>query len=124
MRACVCLIDDDPLIREAASLVLRGGGYEVILAENGADGLAVIAARQPDVIVTDVLMPETDGLEFLPRLKARYPDLPVIAMSGGGEKGDQLYLHLASRFGASACLAKPFSGSKLLAAVERALAGA
>ena len=124
MPACVCLIDDDPLIREAASLVLRGGGYEVILAENGADGLAVIAARQPDVIVTDVLMPETDGLEFLPRLKARYPDLPVIAMSGGGEKGDQLYLHLASRFGASACLAKPFSGRKLLAAVERALAGA
>ena len=119
-RVCVCLVDDDPLIRDAAGMALSDRGYAVVLARNGAEGLAAIERGLPDVVVTDIVMPDADAFEFLPLLRDRYPQLPVVAMSGGGEKGTSVYLRVASKLGARECLNKPFSIETLVNAIERA----
>jgi DNA-binding response OmpR family regulator len=118
-RLRICLIDDDRMIREAAAMGLRDRGYEVLTAEDGAAGIELVRHEQPDLIITDVVMPEADGFEVLPRVRAEFPDLPVIVATGGGQNGTRLYLNMAAKFGADACLAKPFSVDELAETVER-----
>ena len=116
----VCLIEDDALVRDAAAFALEDRGYNVVVAVNGAQGLAEIERQLPDVVVTDVVMPGHDALEFLPRLRARFPHLPVVVVSGGGQTGTGLYLDLARKLGADECLSKPFTPQALADAIERA----
>ncbi|HVY03429.1 MAG TPA: response regulator, partial [Caulobacterales bacterium] len=79
-----------------------------------------IERQLPDVVVTDVVMPGHDALEFLPLLRARFPHLPVVVVSGGGQTGAGLYLDIARKLGADECLPKPFTPEALSAAIERA----
>jgi CheY-like chemotaxis protein len=116
----ICVIDDDALVRDSTALGLSDWGYEVVVATNGMRGLEMVETAQPDVIVTDVVMPDGDAFELLPKLRARYPTLPVVAVSGGGQTGTKLYLELARQFGANECLTKPFSIEALSEAIERA----
>jgi CheY-like chemotaxis protein len=117
--AQVLVIDDSEDITELYVLVLEGAGYQVSTAADGEEGLALIAARRPDVVVLDIMMPGIDGLTFLARLPGvcAAPLPPVIASSGFDECREE-----ALRRGACAFLRKPVSVEVLLRAVESALA--
>jgi DNA-binding response OmpR family regulator len=118
--ARILVIEDDQDFRSVLCAMLRGAGHSVIEAENGRTGLA--HADDVDLAITDVLMPEVDGIEFILGMKARNPDLPVIAISGGSaDLAAAVTLHLSEALGAADVLCKPFRRDELLAAIEKAL---
>ena len=113
------VIDDDPAVRGFLRQILTGAGYLVVEAGDGKSGMSKIMPEAVDLVITDLVMPEQEGLETLQRLRVECPDLPVIAISGafGGS-----FLKTASRLGAAATLAKPIDPETLLRAVCDALA--
>ena len=118
---CVLVIDDDIQIVHALRKLLEGEGYEVTAASNGNDGLRVFRERQIDLVITDIIMPEKEGLETIMEFKREKPDLGIIAISGGGWLEADPYLVTAKRIGADRTLAKPMERKSLLAAVRELL---
>ena len=121
--ARILLIDDDDLLREALRLTLVHFGHAVIAARNGREGLAQLAHAEVDLVITDIVMPDQDGLEVVRALQKRRPPVKIIAISGGARGSSVDYLPVARRFGAAKVLAKPFSNEALLSAIEAVLAG-
>lgn len=119
----VLVIDDEELARFTIREILEGAGYEVEEAENGRIGVDMQNATPFDLIVTDIIMPEKEGVETIIDLKKGYPDLGIIAISGGGRTRNLDFLKLSERFGASRILAKPFTEGQLLEAVNEVLGG-
>lgn len=117
----VLLVDDDELVRATLRNLLRQLGHEVTTADNGRDALYRCGKDQFDVVITDILMPEMEGIETILTLKKLSPDVKIIAMSGGGRAGNFEFLKMAERLGADATLRKPFSAEDLTAAVQRVL---
>jgi DNA-binding response OmpR family regulator/nitrogen-specific signal transduction histidine kinase len=117
-RRRILFVDDDAAVVLFASRILNDAGFEVLVGGNGNVALATAAAEHLDLVITDLVMPEREGLETIMRLRKSHPWLPVIAISGafGGH-----FLKGASTLGACAALSKPFSGDELLAAVRGAL---
>jgi DNA-binding NtrC family response regulator len=123
MATCsILIVDDEPGIRELLGIMLEAHGYTVAIAEDGIQAPKVMAARPIDVVITDLLMPERDGLEFITEVRNKYPAVKIIAMSGGGHIARDSYLRIAKTFGAHFLLEKPFSQSDVLGAVEAVLA--
>ncbi len=120
--ARILLIDDDESLRPALRLILVHFGHTVIEARDGKEGLALFAHFQPDVLITDIVMPEKEGMAVLMELRNRPSTVKVIAMSGGGRQHAVDYLHMAKLLGADRVLAKPFSNETLVAAVNDVLA--
>lgn len=121
--ARILIVDDDELARFTLREILEEVGHEVSEAASG-DACLEMQKRTPfDVVVTDIIMPGREGIETVMELKRAYPDLRVIAISGGGRTHNMSYLDFARRFGADATLAKPFTGEELLAAVDGTQAG-
>jgi CheY-like chemotaxis protein len=116
--ARVLLVDDDDDVRRAYAELLAEHGYEVVTATNGIEALDAAHLGAPDVVVTDVLMPESDGFDLITELRGSFPDVPVIAISGGGRLEPGGYLQMASMLGAVAVLSKPFRFRQLLDAIE------
>jgi DNA-binding NtrC family response regulator len=114
-------VDDDSEVRLFLSRVLTSAGYDVEEASDGHGALTAVAGRLPDVVLTDILMPGTDGLELILELRRLSPRAAIIAMSGGSTVGRALHLSSATEFGAAHVLEKPFSTHALLAAVGDAL---
>ena len=115
MTASILVIDDQPEIRDALAEVLRAVGYRVDTAIDGADGIRVIQRRGYDLIVTDILMPNNDGLEVLAAARRICPRTPVLAISEPHFHGGGLdLLRLASRLGADGTLPKPVQADRLL----------
>jgi DNA-binding NtrC family response regulator len=119
--ALILVVDDDDAVRHSLERILRVGGHEAMLAASGADALRVLDEHAVDVVLTDINMPEMDGIELLMLFQERAPDMPVIAISGGGllDKGD--LLEDAGALGAAATLSKPFEIDDVLAAVAEVL---
>lgn len=119
--AHILVIDDNAEFREILRAHLEANGHQVVLAENGDRGLAVLDRGGIDIVLTDILMPQRDGIEVLRAAKQRWPDLPVIAISGGGwiDAGD--LLGMAERLGADLVLQKPVRRDDLISAVDAAL---
>lgn len=111
--AQVLLIDDDDLARFAICEVLKRAGHSVTQAKNGKVGLSAQTATDFDIIITDIIMPEVEGIEVIVKLKEQSPKIPVIAISGGGRISKVDYLEIASSLGADGTLAKPFSEDEL-----------
>lgn len=111
----VLVVDDDATVREAVALVLEAAGHVAERAGGGRQALAALAARRFDAVVTDLHMPELDGLELIQAARRVLPHLRLIAMTGGASGFD--YLKAACAFGADAALRKPFSPERLLAAL-------
>jgi CheY-like chemotaxis protein len=125
MRRRILLADDDPILREIAGEHLRQAGYEVELVEDGALALRAVAAGRFDLIITDMVMPNLDGIELLQALKRDRPETPVIAISGGMSAMDpELILRAAKAVGAVSVLPKPLVRDSFLEAVRNALDGA
>lgn len=118
----ILVVDDEPELRELILLILRQAGHHVVGAADGAEGTVAIASQAFDIVMTDLIMPERDGLEFISEIRARYPDIRIIAMSGGGHIARDSYLRIAQGFGAHAVLEKPFENKEVFSAIETALA--
>jgi len=101
--------------------VLAGEGYGVSEAHNGEEAINSYRLEPADLVITDLFMPEKDGLELIRELRSLYPDAKIIAISGGEHRNTGIYLRAAQALGASRTLAKPFSTEELLAAVRDAL---
>lgn len=114
----VLVVDDDRAVRRLVRRTLEGAGYQVLEAIDGADAMRTLDAQPVALVVTDVLMPERDGIELVLQLASRDPRVPIIVMSGGGTGLDvETLVTTALAFGASAALAKPFSINALLSVV-------
>lgn len=122
--ARVLVIEDDETVRSMLLCVLADAGHEAIGACNGCKGITMFRAAPADLIITDILMPEKDGLETIMELRSDSPDVKIIAISGGGRISAKHYLHSAAEMGAVRTLNKPFMPSELLSVVEEALEAA
>jgi DNA-binding response OmpR family regulator len=118
----VLLVDDDDAFRKAFHIVLTRAGYEVFQAVNGIEAESAFDRYDPNVVITDLIMPEQEGISTIQALRQRKPGVKIIAVSGGGRVNAEDYLVLAKGFGAARTLAKPFHPDVLLAAVEEVLA--
>jgi DNA-binding NtrC family response regulator len=119
--AKLLVIDDEPSLRAAVARYLRLHGHDVIEAGNGAEALRLTADESLDLVITDINMPEMDGIEVILALAQRNPGLPVIAMSGGGRMPKDTLLMSAELLGAVTTLAKPFELAHLSEMVEAAI---
>jgi len=114
----VLLIDDDPTILKVYSQFLAGLGHEVMQADDGRAGLRLMQQNRPDLIITDIVMPEMDGLEILMKIRSDHDDIPVIAISGGLRALPVSFLQQAKLFGARYVFEKPVSLDELKDAVQ------
>lgn len=121
-RGRVCLIDDDMFVRDATAVGLSDAGFDVVTAPGAAAGFDIAAREQLDAIVTDMNMPGAGGEELIAEARARWPEMPIIAISGAGVIGGRATRDIASDCGADATLIKPFRAHELAAAIERAIA--
>jgi DNA-binding response OmpR family regulator len=111
--ARICLIDDEVGLLDAAAHSLREAGFEVLTAPGAAAGLDMIDRTQVDAIVTDMNMPGTSGAQLIAEARARWPDLPIVAISGSHTADGQSMLDQARTLGADALVAKPFRAAAL-----------
>jgi CheY-like chemotaxis protein len=114
----ILLIEDDPYFRQVLHLGLSQAGYSVAEATDGADGLLQLRLQPADVVITDLLMPQMDGIETIRYLRRGFPAVKIIAISGGGLGDAEYYLKIAQELGAGKILKKPFSVRELLEAIE------
>lgn len=105
---------------EALLSTLRRAGYTITIASDGAEGLGRAKEQFYDIVVTDIVMPDKEGIETIIELRRNCPETKIIAMSGGGRVRADDYLMLAKKLGASATIAKPFSGTEFLRLLEKA----
>ncbi len=119
--ACVLVIDDEALVRETFGTILRRAEYDVVTATNGEEGLAAVQQRRIDLVITDIIMPEKEGIETILELRRQRPELPIIAISGGGRATTMDVLAISRKLGANRVLAKPVTPEQLLAAVTTCL---
>ena len=119
--ARILVIDDNPEICAILRETLEPAGYEVVVASNGRAGLVLHRARHADLVITDIFMPEQDGIETIIELRRGDPDVKIIAMSGGGSMRDLSYLPAARQLGAAHSISKPFDCENVLAIVNRLL---
>ena len=116
----VLLIDDEQMVRKIVRKMLERAGHEVIEAENGRLGLEQLGQGGFDLVITDIIMPEMEGVETVLSVREQHPSLKIIAMSGGGRTGNMDFLATAQKLGAAAILNKPFTVAALNEAMEKA----
>jgi CheY-like chemotaxis protein len=117
----ILIIDDEPQIRSMLTLMLEREGYEVVEAPDGADGIKIYRQNPADLIITDLIMPNKDGIGMIIDLKKEFPDVKIIAMSGGGLNKPDGYLKGAKKLGAACTLTKPIDREEMLEAVREIL---
>lgn len=123
MTRRILIIDDEVHILLMLKKMLEKAGYEVDIASNGLEGLKLFRKDLPALVITDIIMPEKEGLETIREMKKEQPDLKILAMSGGGKISADNYLDTAKIFGASGIIEKPFNQSRLLSIVDELMKG-
>lgn len=121
--ARIVLAEDEAALRNNLQRYLKSLGHDVRTAGDGNQALAELDASPADVLITDINMPDMDGIEILSELRKRGSALPVIAISGGGQFNRQLLLTSATMLGAVTTLEKPFPLDALRVAIERVMGG-
>lgn len=114
----VLVIDDDRQVRETLHDVLKNAGYDVEVAVDGNHGLRYRDQHPVDVLITDILMPNKEGIETIAEFRKSYPGTKIIAVSGGGRAGNMDFLRMAQLLGADRTLEKPISADDLLNVVS------
>lgn len=120
--ARIVLIDDDEDVRRTLVRMLEIAGHEIHEAADGNSGIELCLRVDPQLVITDILMPEKEGIETIMTLKRDHPALRIIAISGGGRSGAMDFLDMARSLGADEALQKPFRRAELLDIVNRLLA--
>lgn len=118
----ILVIDDNTSMREAVCEMLQQAGYETVPVENGRFAAQIHRSEPVDLIITDLFMPDTDGLEIIYQFRHEFPDVKIIAVSGGGSRGLVELLSVAKKMGAQRAIMKPFAWEDLLGAVQELLA--
>ncbi len=121
IMARILFIDDDEPLRKSLCGLLTKSGFEVREADNGRTALNLLREQPVDLVITDMVMPEVEGVEIIQTLRRTHPTVKIIAMSGGDQGSADCYLKMARLLGADAVLAKPFNSDELLAAVRQLL---
>ena len=119
--AAILIVDDDDLTRIVVKRILEIDHHTIFQAANGQEALQVVSTSPVDLLITDILMPERDGLDVVAQVRGTHPWVKVLAYSGGGSLRDFDVLTYAKEAGAHAALQKPFSVSDLLSAVDKLL---
>jgi CheY-like chemotaxis protein len=122
MNARILLIEDDPDALLAIEILLSHLGYSVETARNGREGLRKFRTNAPDLVLTDIIMPEVEGIETIIAMRQLRPDAKIVAMSGGGPMNRESLLDMTLKLGATDSLAKPFDDDQLARVIERLLA--
>ncbi len=121
MSKSILVIEDDDQVRILLKKMLENAGYSVMEAPNGDIGLKLYSKQPVDLIITDLIMPEKEGIETIRELRKENPNIKIIAISGGGSVDPAQYLHMAERLGVKRTFAKPFRREDILQAVEELL---
>jgi DNA-binding NtrC family response regulator len=119
--ARILIIDDESQIRSMLRLMLERVGYEIVEAPDGIEGIRQYREKPADLIITDLIMPNKDGIGMIIDLKKEFPNVKIIAMSGGGVNRPEGYLDGAKKLGASCTLTKPIDREEMLMAVKDTL---
>ncbi len=114
----ILIVDDDESIRKFLSALFKKNGFETIDAADGHFAMDAFKKNKIDLIICDLVMPEKEGLETIREIKKINPDIPIIAISGGGLIDPETYLSLAKKLGAEHTFKKPLDGQKLVGAVK------
>ena len=117
--ARILIIDDELLVRMTLRGMLESAGHEVLEATNGREGIEQCKINPPNLIITDLIMPEMDGFTTMLKLRERDPEIKIIAISGGMRMDGRNFLRYAEHLGASQVLTKPFDRNHLLEIVEQ-----
>lgn len=117
----ILVIDDDEQMRILLRQVMEWAGHHVVEAENGRQGMQLQREHQADLVITDLIMPEQEGLETITTLKKEFPGTKIIAISGGGRIGPEAYLPAAQELGADRVFSKPFDIRELATVVGELL---
>jgi len=117
----ILVIDDDHLVRYTVSRILQKSGHDVVTAADGARGIEVLGMERPDVVITDIIMPEQEGFQTIVKIRRDHPGIKIIAISGGlrREAGNLDVLSMAESLGADSVIAKPFEPEELLAELAK-----
>jgi len=117
----ILIIDDDEMIRTIFKRFLEGQGYRVECAVDGRDGLRQLEVEPPDLVITDIMMPDVDGLEVVLAMREKHPGIPVIAISGGMSSLPMDFLPMVEKFNECRVLYKPIALKDLLPVVKQLL---
>jgi DNA-binding response OmpR family regulator len=115
--AKILVFDDEPSILLMLKKMLEKAGHEVDISLNGSEGMNLFEKQKPDLLITDIIMPQKEGLEIILELRRKHPELKIIAISGGGRIGPEGYLPSAKLFGADMVFQKPLVQKEFVQAV-------
>ena len=115
----ILVVDDEPMIREGLKMALEMEGHKAFTAADGLEAIRMMNDRKPDLIITDIIMPESDGIEVICTVRERNPEVKILAISGGGRISAKDHLKIAHQLGASSVMTKPFSTSELITEINR-----
>jgi DNA-binding response OmpR family regulator len=116
--ARILVVDDNARLRDVLRDILTQAGYEVETAGDGKEACQTLKRISVDLLITDIVMPEKEGIETITTVRRNYPGVRIIAMSGDGSNNAAFYLEMAREFGADMTLSKPFGRAQILEAVE------
>lgn len=121
MAAHILIIDDDDRTRKLFRKILEREGYHITESSNGKMGIKMYREEPADLVITDIIMPEKEGIETIIDLRKEFPKVKIIAMSGGGHIGAESYLEIAKKIGAAKTLAKPITNDELIETIAEVL---
>jgi two-component system, chemotaxis family, chemotaxis protein CheY len=119
--AHVLVVDDEGQMRKLIRLVMEQEGHTVVEAPNGKKAIQHLQEAEIDLVISDIVMPDMDGLELIRGIRRNHPGIKILAISGAGKEGPGLYLNMAEHFGADEILMKPFSPDQLIKKVSAVL---
>jgi CheY-like chemotaxis protein len=114
----IVVADDDPVVQQTCKHCLEAAGYQVMLADSGADAVRAVVDGEVSIVLLDVFMPDMDGLETLLSIKKKSPSTPVVVMTGGGARIRLDFLDAAKIFGADDVMRKPFTAQQLVSIID------
>lgn len=120
-QPCILVVDDDDALRLVIRRTLQSAGYRIAEAADGRQAYRELSRQRVDLVITDIIMPDVEGIELILHLRRDYPRLPILAVSGGGRISPEDYLLSARRCGATSTLTKPFEVHELLTQVAALL---
>ena len=116
--AKILLVEDDDLVRDILAQVLARASHEVTSATNGDEATEILKNNEPDIMVTDIIMPKKSGITLISEVKNKHPNMEIIAISGGGRLDPTGYLDLSESLGATVSFEKPIDNAALLMAID------
>lgn len=113
----ILVIEDNAIVRNTMTRILQSAGYAVVVANDGLRGIDAFRKEQPDLVISDIIMPEQEGIATIRQILNEKPGTKIIAISGGGRVGNTDFLQIARKMGAADALPKPFDPEDLLSRI-------